>query len=98
MSAVHVNSSEDEPTSNGAEPIGHADDATAITEPAPALAENDNEKVDEADEEGEEDREPNLKYTRLTSSVASLYRNGDSTSAFVVTGDKMVCLTFTLNV
>ncbi len=43
----------------------------------------------EEDDEEEED-EPKLKYARLTSSLLSIYRNGDATSAFMVAGDKMV--------
>ncbi|KAK4982400.1 Vacuolar protein sorting-associated protein 41, partial [Elasticomyces elasticus] len=43
---------------------------------------------EEEEEEGEED-EPKLKYTKLTSSLGSVYRNGDATSSFVVAGDKM---------
>lgn len=42
------------------------------------------------DEEEEEDKEPNLKYTRLTPRLSSVYRSGDSTSSFQVSGDKMV--------
>ena len=47
-------------------------------------------KEDEEEEEDEEDDEPRLKYASLTKSQASIYRNGDATSAFMVTGDKMV--------
>lgn len=46
-------------------------------------------EVDE-DDEDEEDDEPKLKYARLTSHLAPVYRNGDATSAFLVAGDKMV--------
>lgn len=42
------------------------------------------------DEEEEEEREPNLKYSRLTSNLAAVYRNGDSTSSFLAAGDKLV--------
>jgi len=42
------------------------------------------------DEEEEEEDEPRLKYTKLTGSLSSVYRNGDATSSFVVAGDKMV--------
>jgi hypothetical protein len=31
-----------------------------------------------------------LKYSRLTSNLLPLYRNGDATSTFMVAGDKMV--------
>lgn len=42
------------------------------------------------DEEEDADEEPKLKYTRLTGSLAPVYRNGDATSTFMVAGDKMV--------
>lgn len=42
----------------------------------------------DADSDGED--EPKLKYTRLTGSLAPVYRNGDATSTFLVAGDKMV--------
>lgn len=41
--------------------------------------------------DGEED-EPRLKYSKLTGGLASVYRNGDATSCFLVAGDKMVPL------
>ncbi|KAF1970390.1 hypothetical protein BU23DRAFT_538104 [Bimuria novae-zelandiae CBS 107.79] len=54
-----------------------------------------NGKVAEQESESEEeeddaDEEPKLKYTRLTSNLAPVYRNGDATSTFLVAGDKMV--------
>ncbi|KAI3325611.1 hypothetical protein HD806DRAFT_452574 [Xylariaceae sp. AK1471] len=55
--------------------------------------EEDNDEVDEEgeeDEEDEEDDEPRLKYARLTQHLGSVYRNGDSTSAFLVAGGKMI--------
>ena len=48
-------------------------------------------EVEDADDDEVED-EPKLKYARLTSHLLSVYRNGDATSAFMVTGDKMVRL------
>ncbi|KAJ8109872.1 hypothetical protein ONZ43_g6017 [Nemania bipapillata] len=48
------------------------------------------EDDDEEEEEEEEDDEPRLKYARLTQHLGSVYRNGDSTSAFLVAGDKMI--------
>jgi hypothetical protein len=42
------------------------------------------------DEDGDDEEEPKLKYAKLTGSLANVYRNGDSTSAFIVAGDKMV--------
>jgi hypothetical protein len=50
------------------------------------------EDDDEDEDEDEEDDEPKLKYARLTSNLGPVYRNGDATSAFLVAGDKMVCL------
>ena len=46
----------------------------------------------ESDEENddEEEDEPRLKYHPLTKSLSSLYRNGDATSTFLVSGDKLV--------
>src|SRR6266516_4492717 len=55
----------------------------------------DEEEEEEGEEEGDgdddEDEEPRLKYARLTGSLSAIYRNGDATSCFLVTGDKMVC-------
>ncbi|KAI0517776.1 hypothetical protein F5B22DRAFT_602349 [Xylaria bambusicola] len=51
---------------------------------------DEDEDEDEDDEEEEEDDEPRLKYARLTQHLAPVYRNGDSTSAFLVAGDKMI--------
>ena len=42
------------------------------------------------EEEEDDDDEPRLKYASLTKIQASVYRNGDATSAFMVAGDKMV--------
>jgi hypothetical protein len=42
------------------------------------------------DEEDEVEEEPKLKYSRLTSNLGPVYRNGDATSTFMVAGDKMV--------
>lgn len=44
---------------------------------------------DEEDED-EEESEPTLKYTKLTGSLGPTYRGRDSTSAVLVSGDKMV--------
>ncbi|KAI1361857.1 hypothetical protein F5Y08DRAFT_313593 [Xylaria arbuscula] len=53
--------------------------------------EDDDDEDDEDDDEGEEeDDEPRLKYARLTQHLGPVYRNGDSTSAFLVAGDKMI--------
>jgi hypothetical protein len=61
---------------NGSEAAQHVDDHDA--------ADDDEEEDDDADEE------PKLKYSRLTSSLGPVYRNGDATSSFLVAGDKMV--------
>lgn len=52
--------------------------------------EHDSEGDEEDEDEAEE--EPKLKYTRLTSNLGPIYRNGDATSTFMVAGDKMVWL------
>ncbi|RDW78353.1 hypothetical protein BP5796_06205 [Coleophoma crateriformis] len=49
----------------------------------------DDSEPDEEDDDDEEEEEPKLKYARLTSHLAPVYRNGDATSAFLVAGDKM---------
>ena len=53
---------------------------------------------DEISEEEEEDEEPRLKYASLTKHLKPVYRNGDATSAFLVSGDKMIVGTHNGNV
>lgn len=77
------------------------DGENAVNEPAPpesndGTTEREFEEEDE-DEEDEED-EPKLKYTKLTGNVAGIYRSNDSTSAFIVAGDKMVTGTHNGNI
>ncbi|CAK7210169.1 Vacuolar protein sorting-associated protein 41 [Sporothrix bragantina] len=60
--------------------------------------EEDEDEDDEDDEDDEEDEEPRLKYARLTHNLGGLYRNGDATSAFLVSGDKMVVGTHNGNI
>ena len=48
--------------------------------------------------EDEEEDEPRLKYTKLTSGLSSVYRNGDATSSFLVAGDKMIIGTHNGNI
>jgi hypothetical protein len=48
------------------------------------------EQDSDEDEEDEVEEEPKLKYSRLTSNLGPVYRNGDATSTFMVAGDKMV--------
>jgi hypothetical protein len=60
----------------------------------------DNDVVGETSDEGEDEEEdadgaeeePQLKYHRLTPNLSSVYRSGDATSCFLVSGDKMVFL------
>lgn len=56
-----------------------------------ATSEEQDSEVEEDEEEDEVEEEPKLKYTRLTSNLAPVYRNGDATSSSMVAGDKMVC-------
>ncbi|KAI9807969.1 MAG: hypothetical protein M1825_005276 [Sarcosagium campestre] len=56
----------------------------------------DNDEEEEGDEEEED--EPEVKYARLTSRLGGVYRNGDATSAFLVSGDKMIIGTHNGNV
>ncbi|OJJ76123.1 hypothetical protein ASPBRDRAFT_51785 [Aspergillus brasiliensis CBS 101740] len=54
---------------------------------------------EEAEEESdEEDEEPRLKYSYLTKHLGAVYRNGDATSSFLATGDKMVIGTHNGNI
>ena len=50
------------------------------------------EVEEQEEEETDEEEEPRLKYAPVTNRLSSLYRNGDAVSAFLVAGDKMVCL------
>ncbi len=52
--------------------------------------EDENEDDEDDEEEEDDDDEPRLKYARLTQHLGAVYRNGDSTSAFLVAGDKMI--------
>ena len=51
---------------------------------------DDNDDSDLEDDDDTDLDEPILKYLKLTDSLAGVYRNGDATSASLVTGDKMV--------
>ncbi|KAL2866972.1 CLH domain-containing protein [Aspergillus lucknowensis] len=46
----------------------------------------------------DEDDEPHLKYAYLTKQLEGIYRNGDATSAFLATGDKMIVGTHNGNI
>ena len=74
---------------------GPAPPTLAAQPPQPTPA--DDEDMEEDDEEEDED-EPKLKYVKLTGSLTNVYRNGDSTSAFIVAGDKMALGTHNGNV
>ncbi|CAK7213873.1 Vacuolar protein sorting-associated protein 41 [Sporothrix curviconia] len=56
------------------------------------------EEDDDDDDDDDEDEEPRLKYARLTHNLGGLYRNGDATSAFLVSGDKMIVGTHNGNI
>ncbi|KAL7270376.1 Vacuolar protein sorting-associated protein 41 [Rhizina undulata] len=53
---------------------------------------------DEEDAEEEEEEEPRLKYSRLTRSLAGVYRNGDAVSASLVFGERMILGTHNGNI
>lgn len=50
------------------------------------------EDLSERSEEEEDDDEPRFKYHHLTKSIGSVYKNGDATSCFLASGDKLVSL------
>ncbi|KAL8679250.1 MAG: hypothetical protein Q9186_004441 [Xanthomendoza sp. 1 TL-2023] len=56
------------------------------------------EEEGEEEEEEDEDEEPRLKYASLTEHLTSVYRNGDATSSFLASGDKMVIGTHNGNI
>ncbi len=49
------------------------------------------ETEEEEEDDDDSDEEPKLKHRRLTENLNTVYRNGDSTSSFMLAGDKMVC-------
>ena len=49
------------------------------------------ETEEEEEDDDDSDDEPKLKHKRLTENLNTVYRNGDSTSSFMLAGDKMVC-------
>ena len=49
------------------------------------------ETKEEEEDDDDSDDEPKLKHKRLTENLNTVYRNGDSTSSFMLAGDKMVC-------
>ncbi|KAF2752252.1 vacuolar assembly protein-like protein [Sporormia fimetaria CBS 119925] len=62
-----------------------------------SIAREEEEEDDDSDQD-DADEEPKLKYSRLTSSLAPVYRNGDATSTFMVAGDKMIVGTHNGNI
>lgn len=70
----------------------HHDPAISTTDDPSTTADADSDPEENDDEDDEDDEEPKLKYDRITSTLGSVYRNGDATSSFVVGGDKMVCI------
>ncbi|KAK3679111.1 Vacuolar protein sorting-associated protein 41, partial [Vermiconidia calcicola] len=78
--------------------LHHAQSAADGAETARRKSVTDDEGTEEEDDEEEDDDEPKLKYTKLTDSLTNVYRNGDSTSAFTVAGDKMVLGTHNGNI
>ncbi|KAI1258719.1 hypothetical protein F5Y18DRAFT_412230 [Xylariaceae sp. FL1019] len=84
------------------EPVGHGGPAGEQSEEESADDRDEDEvedgEDDDDDEEEDEEEEPRLKYARLTQHLGPVYRNGDSTSAFLVAGDKMIMGTHKGNV
>jgi hypothetical protein len=74
---------------NLATPTANQDPPATPTRPAAPSVDEESDSEDE--ENDEQNDEPKLKYTRLTASLGAVYRSGDSTSSFMVAGDKMVC-------
>lgn len=72
------------------------EDRESVPTEGSTLDDDDDEVADsepeEDDDVDEEEEEPKLKYARMTSHLLPVYRNGDATSAFLVAGDKMVCI------
>ncbi|OCL14860.1 hypothetical protein AOQ84DRAFT_308186, partial [Glonium stellatum] len=53
---------------------------------------------EEEEEDDDSDDEPKLKHKRLTENLNTVYRNGDSTSSFMLAGDKMIMGTHNGNI
>ncbi|KAL9063881.1 MAG: hypothetical protein Q9157_008045 [Trypethelium eluteriae] len=71
--------------------------STANHDTAPEKPDEGPRPEEDEDDDGGED-EPKLKYNRLTGSLGTVYRNGDATSSFLVSGDKMVIGTHNGNI
>lgn len=74
------------------EPRTPARDEARLAQVASNGKDSAEQDSDEDDDEEEAEEEPKLKYSRLTTNLGPVYRNGDATSAFMVAGDKMVRL------
>jgi vacuolar protein sorting-associated protein 41 len=72
--------------------VQSVDDSTSHGADTVDEDETEGRDSDAEEEEEEEDDEPKLKYARMTGYLGPVYRSGDATSAFLVAGDKMVCL------
>lgn len=80
----------------GRPPKRRSTQASTISDHVPQSeedAEHDDEDLeDEDDDDDNEVEEPKLKYSRFTEYLSGVYRNGDASSTFLVSGDKMVGL------
>jgi hypothetical protein len=61
-------------------------------EPRNDTVEDSSDGGREEEDSDEVEDEPKLKYHRLTDNLTPVYRSGDSTSSFVVSGDKLVSI------
>lgn len=66
------------------------DDQAVHSEAEDNNADDGGDDGDDNDDDDDDDDEPRLKYTRLTKSLGSVYRNGDAVSCNLVFGDRMV--------
>lgn len=84
------------PSSAGTGTIGNSGGSDRRNNGGPsalAVADSEEEEDDGEQDEGdgdEDDEEPLLRYNSLTKNQGPLYRNGDSVSAFLVAGDKLI--------
>ncbi|KAI0150842.1 hypothetical protein GGR57DRAFT_471699 [Xylariaceae sp. FL1272] len=88
-----------EPVGHGGRVGGQTEDESGDSHEEDEGGEEDGTDDDDSeDQEEEEEEEPRLKNARLTQHLGPVYRNGDSTSAFLVAGDKMIIGTHKGNV
>ena len=89
---AHVASMAADPTDDDQQAVttGAAGNGADAAQQVDDLTVKDDDEEEEDDDDADE--EPKLKYSRLTSSLGPVYRNGDATSSFLVAGDKMVWL------